>query len=322
MSKDDVKPAPKSRYRKIEVRMWGDLKFRDLSPLPACGQGLWLFLLTGPHTGPIPGLFRTGRAAMAEELNWDLEAFDKAFGEVFQQGMVEADWKAKVVWIPKAIECNRPESPNVVLSWGGEWDLIPECALKCDAYESLKASIYGLGEAFAKAFDKAFAKPCLKPSAKAMPKTCANQEQEQEQEQDKALPPAQPVLVNQPAPEKKDSERWVATAVQLAITFRSEKVVVQAGNPTLDALARKGCTVELAKAACAEARSSKPNETISFGYVLKIIERWQTEAERVESAKGQLPLARASPGGKPVSKQSNFSSLNYDEGIGENGRLL
>lgn len=316
MSKDDVKPTQKSRYRKIEVRMWGDLKFRDLSPLPACGQGLWLFLLTGPHTGPIPGLFRTGRAAMAEELNWELEAFDKAFGEVFQQGMVEADWKAKVVWIPKAIECNRPESPNVVLSWGGEWDLIPECALKCDAYESLKASIYGLGEAFAKAFDKAFAKPCLKASVKPMPKTCANQEQEQEQEQEEALPPAQTILVNQPAPEKIDSERGVVTAVHLSIAFREEKIKTQPADPRLIALAHQGCTVELVRAACAEARASKPNEEIALGYVLKIIERWRRDADGMKVAMGP-----SSPR-KPPSKQSTFSNLNYDEGIGENGRLL
>ncbi|MGO4326753.1 hypothetical protein AB4Z48_18160 [Cupriavidus sp. 2TAF22] len=184
MTKDGQKSAPKNRYRKIEVRMWGDERFRALSPLQPCGQGLWVFLLTGPHTGPIPGLFRAGRAAMAEELDWDVEAFEEAFGEVFQQGMAKADWKAKVVWIPKAIQCNRPESPNVVLSWGGEWDLIPECDLKREAYEALKASIYGLGESFAKAFDKAFGKPSEKPLPMPYGKTCANQEQEQEQEQE------------------------------------------------------------------------------------------------------------------------------------------
>lgn len=170
----------KGRYRKVEVRTWGDEKFRRLSPMPPCGQGLWLFLITGPHTGPIPGLFRAGRAAMAEELDWDVEAFDKAFGEAFREGMVKADFKARVVWVPKAINHNRPESPNVVLSWAAEFDLIPECALKWEALEFLRASVYGLGEAFTKAFDKAFGKPFGKPSPKAMP----NQEQEQEQEQE------------------------------------------------------------------------------------------------------------------------------------------
>ncbi|WP_228124775.1 hypothetical protein [Glaciimonas soli] len=173
------KPEKKSRYRKIEVRMWGDEKFRNLTPIPPCGQGLWLFLLTGPHTGPVPGLFRSGRAAMAEELDWELEDFDKAFKEALSEGIVKADWKAKVVWVPNAIKCNKPESPNVVTSWASEWDLIPECDLKLEAYESIKASIHVLGEAFAKAFDKSF----TKPTVKTMAKTCPNQEQEQEQKQ-------------------------------------------------------------------------------------------------------------------------------------------
>lgn len=177
----EAKPGarPSGRYRKIEVRTWGDEKFRALSPIPPCGQGLWLFLITGPHTGPIPGLFRAGRAAMAEELGWEIEDFDKAFGEAFQQGMVKADFKARVVWVPKAIRHNKPESPNVVRSWGTEFDLIPECDLKGEAFEALKASIHALGESFGKAFDETLGKASGKPSAKAM----ANQEQEQQQEQ-------------------------------------------------------------------------------------------------------------------------------------------
>ncbi|HXM62994.1 MAG TPA: hypothetical protein VN950_19185 [Terriglobales bacterium] len=165
-----------NRYRKIEVRMWGDEKYRTLSPLLPSGQALWLFLLTGPHTGPIPGLFRAGRAALAEELGWAQEAFDKAFAEVFQLGIAKADWRARVVWIPNAIKCNLPQSPNVVISWACEWHLIPECDLKREAFETIKSVIYGVGEEFGKAFDKTF----QKPSVKALP----NQEQEQEQEQD------------------------------------------------------------------------------------------------------------------------------------------
>ncbi|MCE4311057.1 hypothetical protein LYZ90_09360 [Xanthomonas hortorum pv. vitians] len=183
MSTDTETRSARSRYRKVEVRTWGDEKFRALSPMPPSGQGLWLYLITGPHTGPIPGLFRAGRAAMAEDLDWELEAFDKAFAEAFGQGMVKADFKARVVWIPKAIQHNRPESPNVVRSWAAEFDLIPECALKSEALECLRAFVCKLGEGFAKAFDEAFGKPSGKPSPKAMP----NQEQEQEQEETSSL---------------------------------------------------------------------------------------------------------------------------------------
>ncbi len=200
MSESEVRQA-KGRYRKVEVRTWGDEKFRRLSPIPPCGQGLWLFLITGPHTGPIPGLFRAGRAAMAEELDWEIEAFDKAFGEAFREGMVKADFKARVVWVPKAINHNRPESPNVVLSWGAEFDLIPECALKWEALESLRAFVYGLGESFAKAFDKAFGKPSSKPSTKAMPN------QEQEQEQEKEPPHTPPATAEGAKPGRKKREK-------------------------------------------------------------------------------------------------------------------
>lgn len=177
-----------SRYRKVEVRTWGDNKFRKLTPIPPCGQGLWLFLITGPHTGPIPGLFRAGRASLAEELNWSLEDFDKAFQEVSALGMAKADFDARLVWVPKAIEHNKPQSPNVVISWGDEFDLLPECSLKSEAYEVLKCFIYSLGEPYQKAFDTAFVKSSAKPSKK----TIGNQEQEQEQEQDKNTSASKP----------------------------------------------------------------------------------------------------------------------------------
>ncbi|MDE2429790.1 MAG: hypothetical protein KGM99_13775 [Burkholderiales bacterium] len=177
-----------SRYRKIEVRTWADSRFRELSPIPPCGQGLWFYLLTGPHTGPIPGLFRAGRAAMAEELDWPLEDFDKAFAEAFDKGMVKADFKARVVWLPKAIYHNKPESPNVVRGWRVELDLIPDCALKSEAIAAIRDALESFGNGFVAAFDeicppiwKASRKPSGKPSAKTMPN------QEQEQEQDKEL---------------------------------------------------------------------------------------------------------------------------------------
>ena len=173
-----------SRYRKIEVRTWGDQKFRLLSPIPPCGQGLWFYLLTGPSTGPIPGLFRAGRAALAEDLGWEPKAFAEAFQEVFAQGMVKADFEARLVWIPNAIKHNAPASPNVVRSWRAEFDLLPECALKAEAFSLLRAYVLDMGEGFAKAFQEVFGKGPRKPSPKTMP----NQEQEQEQEQEPLEP--------------------------------------------------------------------------------------------------------------------------------------
>jgi hypothetical protein len=173
-----------SRYRKIEVRTWSDDKFRHLSPIPPCGQGLWFFLLTGPHTGPIPGLFRAGRAGMAEELGWSLEAFAKAFREVFAKGMAKADFEARLIWLPNALKHNKPGSPNVVRSWATEWELLPECALKNEAYEVLCEQLKSFGDSYLEAFVKTCPKPSPKPFEKASPNPMANQEQEQDQEQE------------------------------------------------------------------------------------------------------------------------------------------
>jgi len=150
-----------ARFRKVDVRTWVDKKFRELTPIPPCGQGLWLYLLTNPDTVNIPGLYRAGEAQMAEALGWSLKAFQEAFREAYSKGMVKADWKARVVWIPKAIEYNQPESPNVIIGWSKMWDEIPDCELKEEAYHTLKHHIEtskALKKGFMEAFRKVFAK--------------------------------------------------------------------------------------------------------------------------------------------------------------------
>ena len=175
-----------SRYRKIEVRTWGDAKFRELSLIPPCGQGLWLYLLTGPHTGPIPGLFRAGRAALAEELGWDLKAFDKALKEIVDKGMAKVDPSARLVWIPNAVKHNSPESPNVIKGWAKEFALLPESPIKNEALVFLLGFAKGLPEGFGKAFLSSFAEEIAKVKRigfqEDIGKSSANQEQEQEQD--------------------------------------------------------------------------------------------------------------------------------------------
>ena len=151
-------------YRKVKITMWDDPKFRALSALPPSGQSLFIYLLTSPFTGIIPGLFKAGRAAMAEELGWEIEDFDLALGEAIALGMVKADMKARVFWLPNAAKHNPPASVNVVKSWVRAFELLPECPLKWEALLSLKAACYGVSEAIGKAFDMAMPLPKDKPT--------------------------------------------------------------------------------------------------------------------------------------------------------------
>jgi hypothetical protein len=148
--------ASNEPYRKVKITMWDDPKFRALSPLPPSGQSLFVYLLTGPFTGIIPGLFKAGRAALAEELGWDVEAFDLALGEALSLGMVKADTQARVFWLPNAAKHNPPTSVNVIKSWVRAFELLPECDLKYEALESMKAASHGVSKAMGLAFDMAF----------------------------------------------------------------------------------------------------------------------------------------------------------------------
>lgn len=145
-----------ARYRKLDLRTWSDLKFRELSPLPPSGQSLWLYMVLGPQTTNIPGLFEATEITMIDRLGWTLEAFREAFAEASSKGMAKADWTARLVWLPNAPKYNKPESPNVVISWGNIFDELPECALKHEAYRQLKAFAKEWGEPYLKAFQQAF----------------------------------------------------------------------------------------------------------------------------------------------------------------------
>ena len=162
-----------SRYRKVDVRLWVDAKFQKLSRPNPSGQFLWLYLLTNPDTVNIPGLYRAGEAGMAEALGWPIKAFRQVVEEAVGQGMLQVDWKARVIWIPRAILYNKPESPNVVTGWKVMLDEIPECKLKDVAQKELRGFLLAYGKAWVEAFDKAIGK--IPP----------NQEQEQEQEQER-----------------------------------------------------------------------------------------------------------------------------------------
>ncbi len=127
-----------ARHRKIDVRMWGDEKFVALSSPKPNAQTLWVFLLTGPQTTAAPGLFSAGEAALAEMLDWPLPAFRKCFREIEGREMAKADWRARVVWIPKSVLYNPAENQNAVKAWRRAIAEVPECPLRDEAEAALR----------------------------------------------------------------------------------------------------------------------------------------------------------------------------------------
>jgi hypothetical protein len=284
----------KGRYRRIEVRTWGDEKFRALSPMPPSGQGLWLYLVAGPFTSPIPGLFSAGPAAMAEDLGWSPEAFADAMSEAIALGMVRVNTGAKLVWLPNAIRHNPPGSLNVVKSWGAEFNLLPECDLKREAFEALKVSIHALGKAFGDAFDKSWAKPSAKPSGKAsgMPRAIQEQEQEvlktiQNQDQDRSLTAGSFVGPSE--------ETLVPKSAAGRVCFALRQIGIgnlNPGHPDLLALIEAGATeAEFVGAAQAAIDRGKG----SFPYLLGTLKRQRVDAAQSSREMHRGPLPQAPP---------------------------
>lgn len=154
-----------AEWRKVDVAMWADAKFRSLSAIPPCGQGLWIWLLTGPQTTRMPGVFSAGRAGMAEQIRWPQKHFDDAWGQVSAAGMVMADLDAPLVFVPNALRYNMPASPNVITSWRSVWQAFPECGLKHTIWLTFRDEL----EAFSTAFGEAFCRACAEPEIPGHP---------------------------------------------------------------------------------------------------------------------------------------------------------
>lgn len=149
--------AKPKRYSKVSMELWGDDKFTALTPLRPSGQALWLYLLLSPYRCIIPGLtLNIGFGTLADRLpTWGAAAVRKHWEEIEGQRMAKADWRAGVIWLPKAIAHNEPESPNVIRSWAKV--PLPKCDLIAEALDTLRRYIdSSLGEAFIEAFDEGF----------------------------------------------------------------------------------------------------------------------------------------------------------------------
>lgn len=154
------KPKDKPRYRRVSVRMWNDQKFLALSTPPPNARDLWIWLITGPLTTPVPGVVLATMGAMADRLGWPLPATRRCWDEIAAREMATADWSNAVVWLPRALEHNPPESPNVCRAWRKFFDEhVPECQLRAQVEASAQDFLKAFGKGFAEAFGEAYRGP-------------------------------------------------------------------------------------------------------------------------------------------------------------------
>lgn len=139
-----------AKYRKIDVRIWNDIKFKALSD-----DGKLLFMLVMTHPGmTMVGAMRSHAASLSVELGWSFERLSKGLGELLSNGMLKYDETSFLIWLPNFLRYNKPENPNVVLAWSGVFELLPDCELKALVLLACESFIQTMGEGFRKAFER------------------------------------------------------------------------------------------------------------------------------------------------------------------------
>lgn len=169
-----------ARYRKIDVRMWNDRKFRELSDN---AKLVFILLLTHPDTTQI-GTIRTRVSNLADELGWQRDAMSHAIQEVTLNGMIDADEKAGLMVINNFLKYNAPSSPNAFKSWRELIDLMPECDLLDRHVASLKAFVDSLSTGMRNAIPNDLMDAIKDAILRVKEQPSRIQEQEQEQEQE------------------------------------------------------------------------------------------------------------------------------------------
>ena len=165
-----------ARYRKIDVRMWNDRKFRELSDN---GKLAFILLLTHPDTTQI-GTIRTRVSNLADELGWQRDAMSHAIKEVTLNGMIDADEKAGLIVINNFLKYNAPSSPNAFKSWCELIDLMPECDLLDKHVARLKTFVDGLSVGMRNAIPNDLIDAIKDAMSRTNGQPCCIQEQDKE----------------------------------------------------------------------------------------------------------------------------------------------
>jgi uncharacterized protein YdaU (DUF1376 family) len=105
-------------------------------------------------------------------------------------------------------------------------------------------------------------------------------------------------------------------AADISGAMRKFGIESNPADPRLIALASQGVLLETVKAACEQARKSKPNERIAPGYIVSILERWAVEASNLKVAGASAPVRS---GHDKPNRHSGFDKIDYHEGVNSDG---
>lgn len=219
-----------AHYRKIDTRILLDKKFNALSS----DARLALFHLLVHLNLTSLGAMRASIPGLADELNWEVEQFERALLELCQNDMVRYDKTARFLWLPNFLKYNAPESPNVVKSWETALSYLPECALRDELILHVKQFVAGLSQSFQEALPDCF-QEIISSSQNGAPEIKATSKSEIEFSKTPSETPLDPLPKvsfenDTPLPESLSIKHKALSIEHKTLSIKQEKEVVLQEN--------------------------------------------------------------------------------------------
>ena len=114
-----------AQYRKIDIRIWNDKKFRQLDNT---AKLVFLLLLTHPNMSML-GTLRGSKESLAYEIDVTPDVMSHAMTDVISHGLAYVD-DMGLIFIPNFLKYNAPTSPQSLVNWDAIIENLPECDLK------------------------------------------------------------------------------------------------------------------------------------------------------------------------------------------------
>ena len=144
-----------ARYTRVKCRLWHDEKVRALTE---DGRMCFFYVLTSPHSNML-GMYVLAPGYAAEDLQWPVERFRKAFAELLDKQLVKHDAKTNLVLIRNYLEHNPLENGKQVIAALKVLEELPTSPL----FVLLNEALERLGKPYAEPLREQLSKRCGKP---------------------------------------------------------------------------------------------------------------------------------------------------------------
>lgn len=148
-------------YWRVSPAFWADEKSSRWSD---DAKLLALYILTCEHRS-LEGLFRLPKGYIKEDLGWNSERLAEPFAQLLQDGFIEYDEAARVIFIVNALEYQAPENPNQVTAAVKIIEELPATSLITRLYAQSERLCERLAKALQERFGQRLGEGLGKPPA-------------------------------------------------------------------------------------------------------------------------------------------------------------